>query len=101
MRITESTYEIPAVRRGRKIEVTVNGRKVVAYEGELVSTVLQAEGINVFGRKRDTGRPSGIYCGMGVCYECLVTVNGIPNTRACQTYVTDQMVIETEDRRYS
>jgi predicted molibdopterin-dependent oxidoreductase YjgC len=97
MRITQSTNEIPEVKRGRRIEVMVNNRKVEAFEGELVSTVLQAEGISIFGRKHDTGRPSGIYCGMGVCYECLVTVNGTPNTRACQTFVTDQMVIETAD----
>jgi predicted molibdopterin-dependent oxidoreductase YjgC len=98
MRITRIKYLLPAYRRGKSIEVTIDGRKVHAYEGELVSTVLQAEGISTFARKHTTGKPSGVYCGMGVCYECLVTVNGTPNTRACQTFVTDQMVIETADR---
>ncbi len=95
MRIQQSTPDLPAVQRGKAIEVVVNGRKVQAFEGELVSTVLQAEGIFVFGRKHNTGRPSGIYCSMGVCYECLVTVNGVANTRACQTFAADQMTIET------
>jgi len=95
MRITKSTPDLPAVERGNSIEVTVDGRKVQAFEGELVSTVLQAEGIAVFGRKHQTGRPSSVYCGMGVCYECLVTINGTPNLRACQTYAADQMTIET------
>lgn len=95
MRITKSTPELPAVQRGKSIEVTVDGRRVQAFEGELVSTVLQAEGIAVFGHKHKTGRPSSLYCGMGVCYECLVTINGTPNLRACQTYAADQMTIET------
>lgn len=98
MRISESTYEVPLVEWGKRIELTINGHKVEAFEGELVSTVLQAEGISVFERKLASGRPSGVYCGMGVCYQCLVTVNGIANTRACQTYAADQMIVETADR---
>ena len=95
MRLTKITSDLPAYRRGKSIEVTVDGLKVPAFEGELVSTVLQAEGISIFARKHTTGRPSGVYCGMGVCYECLVTINGINNIRACQTFAADQMVIET------
>ena len=95
MRLTKTTSHLPAFRRGKKIEVTIDDQKVKAYEGELVSTVLQAEGISVFGRKHTTSRPSGVYCGMGVCYECLVTINGISNIQACQTFAVDQMVIET------
>lgn len=95
MRIQQSRPELPAVQRGKPIEVVVNGRKVKAFEGELVSTILLEEGIFVFGLKHNTGHPSGIYCGMGVCYECLVTVNGVANTRACQTVAEDQMTIET------
>ena len=98
MRITRTMPDLPIFHRGKPIEVTIDGRKVQAYEGELVSTVLLAEGISIFGRKHTTGRPAGIYCGMGVCYECLVTVNGVKNTRACQTYACDRMVIDTDDQ---
>lgn len=95
MRLTKTTSHLPAYRRGKSIEVTIDGQSVHAFEGELVSTVLQAEGISVFGHKHTTGRPSGMYCGMGVCYECLVTINGTNNIQACQTFAADQMVIET------
>jgi predicted molibdopterin-dependent oxidoreductase YjgC len=95
MRLTNITPLLPAYRRGKSIEVTIDGQKVHAYEGELVSTVLMAEGISIFARKHTTGRPSGLYCGMGMCYECLVTINGVSNIRACQTFAADQMVIET------
>ena len=86
-------------QRGRPIDITIDGRHVTAFEGELLSTVLQAEGVMVFGRKSGTGRPAGFYCGMGICYECLVTVNGSANVRACQTLALDHMVIETGDGR--
>ncbi len=95
MRIPETTTSLPSFQRGKKIEVVVNGRKVAAFAGELVSTVLQADGQSIFAHKTTTGRASGLYCGMGVCYECLVTINGEKNIRACQTYVTDQMNIQT------
>lgn len=95
MRIQQSGPDLPAVQRGKPIEVIINGRQVKAFEGELVSTILLEEGIFVFGRKHNTNHPSGIYCGMGVCYECLVTVNGVANTRACQTFAEDHMTIET------
>ena len=97
MRIKETSSNLPLVNRGKSIHVLINGVKVIAYEGELVSTVLQSEGISVFNHKHKTGKPSGIYCSMGVCYECLVNVDSVPNIRACQTLVKDQMVIQTDD----
>lgn len=98
MRIKETSSKPPLVNRGKSIHVEINGKKVIAYEGELVSTVLQAEGISVFNHKHKTGKPSGIYCSMGVCYECLVTVDNVPNIRACQTFIRDHMVIQTDDQ---
>ena len=95
MRITKTTPDHLTYRRGKSIEVTIDGQKTQAFDGELVSTVLQAEGIVIFSRKHTTGQPCGVYCGMGVCYECLVTINGINNIRACQTFAADQMVIQT------
>ena len=96
MRVTKVTPLLPPYRRGKSIEVTIDGRKALAYEGELVSTVLTAQGVSIFARKHATGRPSGVYCGMGVCYECLVTINGVGSQRACQTFAADGMSIETE-----
>jgi predicted molibdopterin-dependent oxidoreductase YjgC len=95
MRISETASSLPSFQRGKKVDVVVNERIVEAFTGELVSTVLQAEGHFIFAHKTTTGRASGLYCGMGVCYECLVTINGEKNVRACQTYVTAQMNIQT------
>ena len=98
MRIIDSTDIHPIVNRGKILNIIINGNDVQAFEGELVSTVLQSEGISVFNLKHKTGKPAGIYCGMGVCYECLVNVDGVPNIRACQTFIKDGMVINTGDQ---
>ena len=46
----------------------------------------------------DAGRsPRGVYCGMGVCFDCLVVVDGVPNTRACVTWVREGMVVARQD----
>jgi hypothetical protein len=42
------------------------------------------------------GRPRGIFCGIGVCFDCLVVVNGIPDVRACQRVVVDGDVIRVQ-----
>ena len=98
MRITKSTKELPAVKRGQPLGIIIDGKKVTAYEGETVATALLAEGIRVFGRTENKEHFHGIYCGMGICYECLVRVNGIPNMRACQTVVTEGMLVETGEQ---
>lgn len=95
MRIEKLDHSTKPIFRGKPIEVTVNGRLVNAFEGELVSTVLQALGIHTFHRHKD-GSPSGLYCLMGVCYQCLVTIDGLTNQRACQTYIKPGMRIETD-----
>lgn len=95
MRIDKKNSKGCVIKRGNPIQVMINDTQVTAYDGELVASVLLAEGIRTFHSKHKTGRPSGIYCGMGVCYECLVTINGIEKVRACQTQVENGMVIKT------
>jgi sarcosine oxidase subunit alpha len=95
VRITKSDPSLPPVQRGQSIAVHVNGQPIEAFEGETIAAVLLAEGIRVFRHTSGTGEPRGIFCGMGICYDCLVTVDGVPNVRACYTFVTEGMVIET------
>lgn len=78
--------------------VHVDGRPVKAHAGQTVAAVLLAAGIRAFRRTVQRDEPRGVFCGMGVCYECLVTVNGAANTRACVTVVAPDMTIETGGR---
>jgi len=59
-----------------------------------VATVLLAMGRRAF-RRTGNGAPRGLFCGMGICFDCLVTVDGRPNVRACMTTVQPGMVVET------
>ena len=63
--------------------------------GETVAAVLLAAGYRKFRNSDKEGAHRGIFCGMGVCYDCLVTVDGVPNVRACVTQVRNGMRIET------
>lgn len=77
------------------VVVTVDGESVQVYPGEMVATVLLAMGRLTF-RHTDRGHsPRGVFCGMGVCFDCLVTIDGQPNVRACLTPVQAGMVVET------
>jgi sarcosine oxidase subunit alpha len=96
MRVTRSNIHLPAVERGQQITLQIDGRKIQAYEGETILGVMMAEGQRVLRHTAKEGRPRGMFCGIGVCYDCLVTVDGIPNTRACHTMVADGMMVETQ-----
>ena len=96
MRIVKTDRALPEVRRGDPVRIIVNGEVAEAYLGETVATALMALGIRQFRKTRSKGEPRGVYCGMGMCYECLVTVDGVDNVRACQTTVREGMEILTE-----
>lgn len=73
------------ITRGKEIEIFVNGNPVRAYIGETIGAVLAAAGIREFRQTAQHKDPRGLYCCMGTCHGCLVTVDGRPNVRACIT----------------
>jgi sarcosine oxidase subunit alpha len=85
-----------AIERGPGVSVTVDGIPLPAYLGETLAAVMLAAGWRVFRYAPRTGSPRGLFCGMGVCYDCLMVVDGRPNVRACMTPVTDGMRAETQ-----
>lgn len=84
------------LERGAPVSLMLDGRTVTAYEGESVAGVLLAEGEPAM-RTTQSGDPRGVYCGMGVCFDCLVVVDGVPNTRACVTWAREGMVVSRQD----
>ena len=59
------------------------------------AAVLQA-GVNAF-RRSATGEARGPLCGMGICFECRVSVNGVAHVRSCQTLCEDGMDVRTDE----
>ena len=78
---------------GRLVSVTVNGREIRAVEGEPIAAALLAQGIRVMRKTPRYGQPRGLFCGIGRCTDCIMTVDGVPNVRTCVTPVRDGMVI--------
>ena len=85
-----------AVERGPRVAIMVDGEPVTAHLGETVAGVLFAEG-SAQTRTTVGGAPRGVFCGMGACFDCLVVVDGVPNTRACMTWVRDGMTVSRQD----
>lgn len=94
MRERSENLRIATVVRGEKIHLVVDGNVVDAYEGETVHAALTAAGIRKL-KHSNSNDVRGVFCGMGICYECLVTIDNVPEQRACMTLVKDQMEIRT------
>lgn len=78
------------------VRVTVDGGEILCRHGDSVAAALFASG---HADCRDTAVnevPRGPYCLMGVCYDCLVTIDGQPNRQACMTLVREGMKIERQ-----
>jgi predicted molibdopterin-dependent oxidoreductase YjgC len=78
------------------VRITVDGEPVMARKGEMIAAALLATGKKYFRKTVKVHEPRGIYCGIGRCSDCIMTVNGIPNVRTCVTPVEEGMVIETQ-----
>ena len=85
----------PDTQRGQAVTITLDGVPLQAYLGETIAGALLANGRRAW-RHTDVGEPRGLFCGMGICFDCVVTVDGIAGVRACLTPVAEGMVVETE-----
>jgi len=77
---------------------TFEGEPVTAAPGASLAAALTQAGIRGF-RETDSGGARGIFCGMGVCQDCLVTVDGHPGRRACMTEARDGMAVSRHPAR--
>lgn len=75
--------------------VVINGHPVTVCEGETVATVLLVVGQSTTRISAVQKQTRGIFCGIGNCFECRVTIDDVPNVRSCITYVEKGMRIET------
>jgi len=72
------------------------GREIRTMPGESLGAALLAAGERVC-RTTPSGEPRGVFCGIGVCQDCLVTVDGVPNQRACMTAARGVAVVERQE----
>lgn len=91
------TGRLPGTSDRAPVEFTFAGRAVTARAGDTVAMALWAAGEPVLRHSSRDGAPRGVFCNMGVCYECLVRVDGA-TVRACTTMVRPGMVVERGGR---
>ncbi|MEO8333909.1 MAG: (2Fe-2S)-binding protein [bacterium] len=80
----------------RRVTIIVDGRTLGVPAGISVAAALLENGVTAF-RRSITGAERGPLCGMGVCYECRVTIGGIAHRRACLVSVSNGLEITTVD----
>jgi len=88
---------IPSVKRKEQIKLFVNGKETVAFIGESVLASLIAAGYKNIKKSPVSGEKRGGFCGMGVCFECIAKIDGVPNIRTCMVLSRDGMEIEIEE----
>lgn len=81
---------------GEQVTIYVDGQAVTALAGETVAAALLASGIRHTRSTAVSGAPREPFCLMGVCYECLMVINGESNQRACREHVHEGMTIERQ-----
>lgn len=98
MRITNHPV-LGELQKGKTISFTFDGKKYEGVEGDTIASALLANCIRTLRVHEETGTPRGIYCNIGHCFECRVTVNGKEGVRACITPLEEGMVIERGKRQ--
>jgi len=78
------------------VEITVDGRKIRAREGESIAAAMLAANIRIARYTSVRSEPRGLFCGIGQCSDCMMIVNGVPNVKTCVTLVADGMVVQTQ-----
>ncbi len=92
---------IGKAERGERIGLIVDGEAMTAFEGETIAAALIASGMRVFRYTEKRKEPRGVFCALGRCTDCVMTVDGRSNVRTCVTPARDGMVIRTQGGRRS
>ncbi|RZU23599.1 (2Fe-2S)-binding protein [Streptomyces sp. BK239] len=89
--------DLVRARPGAPFTVTFDGRVVEALPGQTIAAALWSAGVTSWRTTRREGRPRGVFCGIGVCFDCLVAVDGRPGQRACVTPALPGADIRTQE----
>ncbi|MCV9907688.1 (2Fe-2S)-binding protein [Brucella sp. HL-2] len=78
------------------VAITFDGMPFEVGAGQTVAAALLAQGINALRKSVVGNQPRAPYCLMGVCFECLVQIDGVENRQACMTVVREGMSISSQ-----
>jgi len=89
-------YRRPREDARAMVRFTFDGAPMQAREGDSVATALLAAGVTTCRTTPVSGAPRAPYCMMGVCFDCLVVIDGVGNRQACLVPVSDGMAVQTQ-----
>lgn len=78
------------------VNIRVNGKSLPVAAGTVLAAAIAQAGVAAF-RCSVSGQPRGPLCGMGVCMECCVTLNGQAHCRSCQALCEEGMEVRTNE----
>jgi len=96
LRVTTHPVLDVSMNNRKKVSIVVDGRPLSVLEGETLAAALWANGFIALGHNPSDGSPRGLYCGIGHCYECRVTVDGVADVRSCLIRVRDGMQVSLQ-----
>ena len=82
--------------RGERVTFSFDGKDIEGYTGESIAAALHAAGIKELAKSPVLHRPRGLFCAIGNCSSCLMTVDNQPNIRVCVTKVKSGIKVETQ-----
>ena len=86
------------ITASKTVRLIIEEKEIVAFQGDTVAAAMFVAG---FTHTRNTPvieKQRAPYCMMGICFDCLVEINGIPNQRACQTLVQEGMQVMIQEK---
>lgn len=84
------------VKKGSMVHFELDGLPMTGFEGEPIAMALKAAGVKIHRYTSKQHKPRGIFCAIGRCTDCVMIVNGKPNTRTCVTPLEEGMRVETQ-----
>ena len=87
---------IDTIKGAETVGFSFDGRAMTARAGDTVAAALLANGVQACRQTPVSGTPRGPYCMMGVCFDCLVVIDGVGNRQGCLIPLRAGMRVETQ-----
>ena len=90
-----------AIPGSKTVTLTIEGKEIAAFQGDTVAAAMLVAGFaytRITPVKEERRAP---YCMMGICFDCIVEINDIPNQRACQILVQEGMRVNIQEKEGS
>ena len=83
-----------SVPAGGHVTIVVDGEERSVPANTTVAVALLGLGVRAF-RRSVRGEPRAPLCGMGICFECRVDIDGVADRRACLVPVVEGLLVRT------